>query len=245
MDRTHDCAIWLWLATIGGCWMDVRALGLAGLADLCRQETQKYRRHEEFSGEYCYEIFRRATCDRDEVAWSALIEEYGTLVRGWILRHPARSSVHEEDDFLVNGVFERFVRAVGADRFDQFPTLAALLNYLKLCAHSVIMDEVRRRDRGAIESTDRLLEELGEEPGADSADLENVGARELWAAIGRSLADDDERRVVYLRLALGLAPREVQQREPMRFATVGDVYRVYRNALDRLRRTTEIRSFVC
>src|ERR1700730_1353806 len=107
--------------------MDVRALGLAGLAERCRQETQKYRRHEDVSGEFCYEIFRRATCDRDEAAWSALVDEYSHLIRVWILRHPARASVREEDDYLVNSVFERFTRAVGADRFAQFPTLAALL----------------------------------------------------------------------------------------------------------------------
>jgi DNA-directed RNA polymerase specialized sigma24 family protein len=219
-------------------------MALPGLADLCRQETQKFRRREAFRDEFCYEIFRRAVCDRNSEAWSELFEAYGALARGWIVRHPARPSIHEDDEFLVNGLFERFIRAVGPERFDQFPTLASLLNYLKLCAHSIILDEVRRHDRVAVDSTDRLLEELGEEPGAESVDLVNVGARELWDAIDRSLVDDGERRVVYLRLALGLTPREVQRREPDQFATVADVYRIYRNALDRLRRATEIQAFV-
>jgi DNA-directed RNA polymerase specialized sigma24 family protein len=224
--------------------MDVRGMALAGLADQCRQETQKYHRRQEFREEFCYEIFRRAICERDGDAWSALVETYAGLTRGWIIRHPARSSVREDDDFLVNGLFERFLRAIGPDRFDQFPTLANILNYLKLCAHSVVMDEVRRRETAVVDSTDRLLEELGEEPGAESVELENVGARELWERINRALVDEAERRVIYLRLALGLAPREVQRREPDRFATVADVYRVYRNALDRLRRAPDIREFV-
>ena len=50
--------------------MDVRALGLAGLAERCRQETQKYRRHEDYSGEFCYEIFRRATKMKGIPAWA-------------------------------------------------------------------------------------------------------------------------------------------------------------------------------
>jgi DNA-directed RNA polymerase specialized sigma24 family protein len=224
--------------------MDVRGMTLAGLTDRCRQETQKYHRREEFREEFCYEIFRRAICDRDGDAWSSLVDTYAGLTRGWILRHPARASVREDDDFLLNGLFERFLRAIGPERFSQFPTLANLLNYLKLCAHSMVMDEVRRREQIVVESTDRLLEELGEEPGADSVELESVEARDLWEKINRALADETERRVIYLRLALGLAPREVQRREPDRFATVGDVYRIYRNALDRLRRSPEIRGFV-
>jgi DNA-directed RNA polymerase specialized sigma24 family protein len=224
--------------------MDVQGMALAGLADRCRQETQKYHRREAFREEFCYEIFRRAICERDGDAWSVLFETYAGLTRGWLLRHPARAAVREDDDFLLNGLFERFLRAVSPERFAQFPTLANLLNYLKLCAHSVIVDEVRRREQASVESADRLLEELGEEPGAESSELANVEARDLWDKINQALADEAERRVIYLRLALGLAPREVQRRAPERFATVGDVYRVYRNALDRLRRAPEIRKFV-
>jgi DNA-directed RNA polymerase specialized sigma24 family protein len=224
--------------------MDVRILALSGLAERCRQETQKYHHRQEFREEFCYEIFRRAICDGDGDAWSAIVETYGGLTHSWILRHPARASVREDDDFLVNGLFERFLRAIGPDRFQQFPTLANLLNYLKLCAHSVVLDEVRRREQVNVDSTDRLLEELGEEPGTESVELANVEARELWEKINWALADDSERRVVYLRLALGMAPREVQRREPEQFASVADVYRIYRNALDRLRRTPEIRAFV-
>jgi DNA-directed RNA polymerase specialized sigma24 family protein len=224
--------------------MDVQGMALAGLADRCRQETQKYRRREAFREEFCYEIFRRAICDRDGDAWSALVETYAGLTRGWIIRHPARATVREDDDYLLNGLFERFLRAIGPERFVQFPTLANLLNYLKLCAHSVILDEVRRHEQTPVESVDRLLEELGEEPGAESRELANVEARDLWDKINQVLADEAERRVIYLRLALGLAPREVQRRDPTRFPTVGDVYRAYRNALDRLRRAPEIRRFV-
>ena len=58
------------------------------------------------------------------------------------------------------------------------------------------------------------------------------------------LVDDGERRVVYCSFALDMKPGEIQARQPELFATVADVYRLKRNALDRLRRSPEIAGFL-
>ena len=62
-------------------------------------------------------------------------------------QHPASERIHERED-CVNLVFERFWVAIGPDRFAEFPSVAALLKYLKMCVHTVLIDEVRAA-RGA------------------------------------------------------------------------------------------------
>ena len=56
------------------------------------------------------------------------------------------------------------------------------------------------------------------------------------------LDDEAERLVVYLSFVLDLKPAAIHGRHPGRFGSMADVYRVKRNALDRLRRSPEIRA---
>jgi hypothetical protein len=56
-----------------------------------------------------------------------------------------------------------------------------------------------------------------------------------------ALPDEAARLVVYLSLVRDLKPRAIQACHPGRFASVADVYRVKRNALDCLRRSAAVR----
>ncbi|MHB8644502.1 MAG: sigma-70 RNA polymerase sigma factor region 4 domain-containing protein [Thermomicrobiales bacterium] len=224
--------------------MDVRRIPLAELVAACRVETERFLRREPSRDAFCLEIVRRAICDRDQQAWTAVFAQYHGMVLAWVRRHPVSRSTHEDDAFWVNRTFDRFWAAIGPERFDAFPNMAALLRYLKLCAHSVLLDEMRARDAAGREPlTDQVAESI-ETPDVAEAALGQLAGSDLWEVIVAEMQDEAERRVAYCCFVLDLKPREVQERHPQLYATVDDVYRIKRNLLERLRRSARIRAFL-
>jgi hypothetical protein len=224
--------------------VDVRRMPLAQLATQCREETEKFLRRELSRDLFCFEIFRRAICDRDEPAWATVFAQYRGMVLSWVRRHPASAGMQEDDMYWVNRTFDRFWTAVGPERFGAFVGMAALLRYLKLCGHSVLLDEVRARGPGRSDALDdRVAESLATPDVADAA-VGQLAGSDLWAVIVAETQDEAERRAAYLCFVLDLKPREVQERYPELYATVDDVYRIKRNLLDRLRRNPRIRAFL-
>lgn len=221
--------------------MDVRGMSPSQLAARCGEETEKYRSGHPYSSAWCFELCRRAIAENDQVAWAQLVSQYSNLVLAWTLRHPVRASVGEDDEYWVNDAFRRFWQATRSKRFENFESLPGVLSFLKTCVHSAIMDGMRRKPPTPPWSLTEMLEDDGKEPVEPPVD--RMGPAELWEAVKRALPDESERLVVYLRVGLGLSPREIPLREPTHFPTVQDVYRIYRNALDRLRRNDEIRNF--
>ncbi len=229
---------------IGEGLVDDRQVPLAELAGRCREETEKFLRREPSRDGYCHEIFRRAICDREEAAWDAIFAQYRGMVLAWVRRHPVSATVREDDAYWVNRTFERFWTAVTPDRFGAFPSMAALLRYLKLCGHSVLLDEVRARGAARTDALDdRVAESIATPDVADTA-IGYLAGSDLWDAIAAEMQDEAERRAAYLCFVLDLKPREVQERHPELYATVDDVYRIKRNLLDRLRRNPHIRAFL-
>lgn len=224
--------------------MTVRELPLVELARRCREETLRFLRGDERDDSFCFEIFQRAVVGREDAAWEAIVVQYRGIVLAYVSQHTATALLRETDDYWVNRAFQRFWTAVGADRFDSFPDLAALLKYLKMCVHSVVMDEIRARKATSASSLDEVPETT---PGATDSEgnvLGKLSAEQLWAAIGRVLQDEAEQRVVYLSFARDLKPSEIFERHPTLFAGVSDVYRVKRNVIERLRRSPEIRAYL-
>lgn len=228
-----------------------RELSLARLAATCAEQTQKGRRGEPFDGACCVELFRRAICDRDELAWHQIVEQYRRIVVHWVRRHPTAATFGEDDDYWVNGAFVRFYQAITPDRFDQFAGLPQILRYLKLCVDSVVQDAVRATARQPVSvsiDADRDDDEgssrrVGEISSGDTAD-QRTNARELWAAIERVLGNDVERRVAYLSFVLEYKPREIQALLPRQFASASAVYPVIRNVIERLQRSPDVREFL-
>jgi DNA-directed RNA polymerase specialized sigma24 family protein len=219
-------------------------LGLSALAAACREETNKFLRRETFTDSFCFELFRRAICDQVQPAWETILSQYRGMVLAWVRRHPAATATDEEDDYWVNRTFERFWRAVGPERFGSFRGVADLLTYLKTCAHSVLLDEVRARKAAQVEPLPESGEEGDDPPDARAVALGGLVGRELWAAILREVQDEAERTVTYLSFALDLKPQEIQERHPALYPAVADVYRIKRNVIDRLRRSAAIRDFL-
>ena len=181
-------------------------------------------------------LFRRAIVDGDQVAWTAICAGYGGLVRAWLHRHPALPLADESADYLVNRAFERFWLSVGPDRFGSFAGLPALLQYLKLCARSVLLDEARARTRQRACHAGPG----GPVPSIEDGVIGHIAASELWQAVSAEARDEAELLVATLSFVHGLKPRQIHQQCPDRFADVAEVYRIKRNLLDRLRRNETI-----
>jgi DNA-directed RNA polymerase specialized sigma24 family protein len=180
------------------------------------------------------ELFRRAIVRRDEVAWSTVYTQYRGLVQRWVA--PAADA---EDD-LVAMTFARFWRAVDAEAFDRFASLAALLQYLKLCAQTARLDWRRAIARQApAEPLVAILPTLAAHVETGDAP---VVAGEIWHMVQRCVIDTRERDVLYLSYVKGLRPREICAHDRIQFPTVEEVYRLKRMALDRLRRQPEVQA---
>jgi len=183
-------------------------------------------------------LFRRAVVGQDEAAWAALIARFGGQVRIWVRQHPCWPAVRNQgdDQHWVSLTFERFWQAMRLRGVERFPTLAALLAYLKLCAHSALLDEVRLLRAAQVEALRNGYEGARDEAAnVEALALDRLAGRELWQVVAHALSPD-ERQVIFDSFAMGLKPREIARCEPQRFASAADVYRVKRTALDRLRR---------
>jgi hypothetical protein len=222
----------------------LREVPLADLASRCREETLRFLRGEPRDDTYCFEVFQRAVVERDNQAWEALVGQYRGIVLAYVSQHSAAAMIGESDDYWVNRAFQRFWTAVGADRFAQFPDLPALLRYLKLCVHSVLMDEVRSRRARTCASLDDVSDSLPSVASAERNVLGDLGGEQLWQAIVGLLRDEREKQVAYLSFTRDLKPAEIFDRSPELFPSVADVYRVKRNLIERLRNSQVIREFL-
>jgi DNA-directed RNA polymerase specialized sigma24 family protein len=189
-------------------------------------------------------MFKHAIAHRDADAWEAIITQYRGIVLAYVGQHSAAGMLRESDDYWINRAFQRFWGAVGPDRFGRFPDLPALLKYLKMCVHSVLMDEVRARRAASTTSLDEVPETTPASVNSEGNVLGRLAGEQLWAAIQRLLQGEAEERVVYLSFARDLKPAEIAERHPGLFADVGEVYRIKRNVIERLRRSAEIRAFL-
>lgn len=167
----------------------------------------------------------------DDAAWADLYARFAPLVRHWL----GAASTDER----VNASFARFWHALTTgttDRVAHFDSLAAALRYLKLCTRSVQCDEARRRNAQPPPFAEDALLGL---PAPDADVAEDLAARseaeQLWDDVRACVTDPREREVVYRSYVLDQSPRAICAAAPERFPDVRGVYRLKRNALDRLR----------
>jgi hypothetical protein len=211
---------------------DLRGLPLDVVAAACREERGRRRRGEAYSDVFDMELFRRAICDRDGRAWEKILDEYRGLLVAWVHRHPAYVAGSIDSEDVAIRALARFWKAIGPERLTQFASISPILQYLKMCVHSIVLDEAR-----ALHTS---CEPVEEEHDIEALAVDQIAASQLWDAIRRVLEDSGERQVVYLSFTLGMKPGAICARHPERFGSVANVYQVKRNALDRLRRSPEI-----
>ncbi|TME89578.1 MAG: sigma-70 family RNA polymerase sigma factor [Chloroflexi bacterium] len=190
------------------------------------------------------ELVSRAIRDGDDGAWQTFVGEYSRLVLAHIRRFPSYAFVCEDDDYWLNRTFQRFAQAVRPERLDRFPNLAALLGYLKLCAQSTLLDEVRARRARPHVSLEQLSEAAEAGVGFEESVVQRLTAQELWDAVMQALPNESDRLIVSLSFRDGCKPCEIHAQHSDRFPSVADVYRTKRNVVERLRRDSRLRALV-
>ncbi len=222
-------------------------LPLSYLCFRCGEETDLFFHHQPNDPRYCFEIFRRAIQQKDELAWDCLYHRYFKLVAGWAERHPLARQVDEDTELLVNEAFEKMWAVMTPEKMDHFHNLKSILRYLQMCVHSILTDRMR-----SMEKADRLEEVDNQEervsaaepagPGVEEEVFRQSGASELWSLMKERLKTEKERRVIYGTFILAHKPAEFCYLYPGTFKDVREVYLVKDNLLERLRRDTALRS---
>jgi hypothetical protein len=200
------------------------------LAERCLQEIERFRRGEPSQEQYGLELFRRATTQRDELAWEKLQQCLDEILHRWIRNHPRRELLSQLDseDNCVAQAFERFWYATVCQQQVKFSSLAAALHYLRLCLNSTIIDTLRAHMRPRevpLSAPYKAAERFFEPP---------EEAHECWEVIESLLPNQRERRVAYLLFHCGLKPREIVRFCSEEFSEVREIYRLKRNILERL-----------
>src|SRR5215217_5289903 len=174
-----------------------RALGIAEIVDLtqmempllirrCLAESDCFYRGRTHDTRFAYELFRRAIVEHSEVAWEYIYTHYSSLVESWIRRNGAFASSGESSEFFVGAAFTKFWRAI-SERFEQFATLAALLQYLQLCAGSVVIDSVRAQSWAEMLPEEAIPSGLSSLTAPDEEAMKRLDCEEFWSYINTQL----------------------------------------------------------
>ena len=195
--------------------------------------------HEhELSEEAGYELFRRAIVERDEQAWAEIYTRYRQLLISWARYAGAHAPSMSQSEDIADRALARAWSALTAEQFAQFPSLAALLGYLRACVGAAVIDAAR-----AEATRERAYQRLDLPSVITPEDLV-VGAQsraELWRVINKLVSNEHERIVLIESFVLGLPPRAILERHQDRFADVPTVYGFKRNLLNRLGRSRDLR----
>jgi hypothetical protein len=233
--------------------LDLQTLPLSGLRHHCAQESDRFFHRQEHDPRFCYELFRRAMLERDEDAWAGIYQQYQRLALHWVQQHPTFYVSGEEAQFFLNRAFEKMWLGITPDKFPTFTDLKALLRYLQMCVHSVMIDFARQKESRlvleAVEEAGRQLAVRGTASGTirntavEDKIASHLDRQALWQWLQEQCKDEKEVAILEGMFVLGLKPREVQDNYPRLFGSVNDVYRVKENLLARLRRSEKIADF--
>lgn len=189
-------------------------------------------------------LLRRALVERRESDWERAYALLYPRVRAWVQGHPSFPLSGEDAAYFINRALERLWRAVDGERVRAFEG-AALLQYLKLCVHSVILDELRGTDRNASASLEAAAPTLPDPaPGPEEQALAAEERRTLWTLLQRLVQDPRELLLLEAAFVRALPPREIAARHPTCFTSAREVYAVKRRLLARLARNPELRALV-
>lgn len=188
-----------------------------------------------------YEVFRRALVERDDAAWEQIYATYSAMVHAWVRRSEAFAGCCETADALVNAAFARLWQAVSPAAFASFPTLPALLQYLRRCACAAVIDAARSQQRIALFGVPDA-----DTPAAHDEDaaINCIDGQDVWRLVEAQLHSEAERVVVHYSFVLGMKPGQIYEQRPDLFDEVAQVYRHKRNVLERLERVDALRRLV-
>lgn len=181
----------------------VERLSTADLAQRCNEETARYTRHEAHDPQFCFELLRRALAEHDTDAFEAVYHAYERRVTGWVLYHGAFHATHEDAEFFVGAAFRAFYFALSGEKFSHFSTLAAILEYLKVCVHTSIVQYLRDISI----DTDPLPPD--HTPDDAPSPTSGLVAREVWERMYKLLPNERDRLLARCKFVEDLRPREM------------------------------------
>jgi len=219
-------------------------MGLGDLADWCAHQTELYFRHQSYDPSYCFELFRRAIRERDQPAWERICLQYQALVAGWVRQHSRFETSGEDVQYFVNGAFAKIAVSLTSEKFGGFSDIGALLRYLKLCVHSVIMDYSRLIEEDRFTDLEDVSDEGSPEPSPEQQAMDRSEVQALWGLLDSRLQDEKERAVIQGSFVLALKPQELFDHYSKLFTDIDEIYRVKQNVIARLRRDPEFRKFL-
>jgi DNA-directed RNA polymerase specialized sigma24 family protein len=183
-----------------------------------------------------YELFRRAIVEHEDEAWAAIAARYRSLMIAWAARCPAVHAAGECCEDLADQALARAWMALTPERFARFPSLAALLAYLRACVTATVIDAARSRS-----AYDRTFQHIDDANGhTEYAAFARLEREELWQLVMSLTTTEAERVALRERFVYGHPPRVIQARHPALFSDVTVVYTTIRNLCERLRRHKEI-----
>lgn len=185
-----------------------------------------------------YELFRQAIEERDEQAWAESAARYRQLLISWARRCDAKASISECCEDIADYAFTRAWAALSPERFAGFPTLAALLAYLRACVTSVVIDCARHQ---IISDRLALMIEADTTTTPEQIVLEQLDRGWLWRIANRVVQNEHERRILIESYVYALSPRAILKRHPSLFVNATEIYIMKRNLLDRLKYCSEMR----
>ncbi|MCU0494548.1 MAG: sigma-70 family RNA polymerase sigma factor [Chloroflexaceae bacterium] len=219
---------------------ELAQMSLATLVAHCRAEGQHYSQGQPYDACYAYELCRRALVERCELAWAELYYLYTPLVQHWVRRSASFATCGESEEFFVTEAFFRFSQAITPQRFAEFPSLAALMGYLRRCTSCVVIDFVRSNARTEQWFSLRLADDL---PGGcpEEQALGRLYDEEFWHDLNAHLHTEAERVIIRATLEAGMSSGEIYNRWRGLFSDVNEVYTVKRNMILRLKRSPYLR----
>jgi hypothetical protein len=222
---------------------EIQSLSFSVLSSRCAQESEHFFSRQVHDPRFCFEIFRRAISERHQQGWSFLYQQYQPLVAGWVERHSLFAHTGEENQYFVNGAFEKMWKVMTPEKFSQFPDLKSILRYLQMCVHSVITDHVRKKEENLLldDVPSFAKERSNQNPDIEQSVVTRDQREDLWRDLTRRLKNEKELQVVYGTFVLGLKPREILAEFPGVFRDVEEIYQIKANVIDRLRRDRDFR----
>jgi DNA-directed RNA polymerase specialized sigma24 family protein len=193
---------------------------------------------EEHQAQEGYDLFCRAIGEHDGDAWAEIASRYRSLLMVWARRSVARTSIEEACEDIADQALARAWQALASAQSCNFPTLAAVLGYLRTCVSAVVIDMAR-----AQASRTRLQLQLDPERTSNPEQevMEAFSHGETWRLVTRLVGSEQERVVLHCSVVLGMASREILARHPRLFDSIEAVYRAKRNLFSRLQRDPELR----
>jgi hypothetical protein len=233
-------------------------LALTELAHRCQDDIQRYQQHgvPNSHSPYGMELFQRAILQHDEGAWSYIYDLYQGVVGSWVRIYAGADGVircdYEETATLINSAFARFSRAFRAEHLARCPSVASILQYLKLATRSAVFDEMRQvQIRQGLQETS--LDAMRETPAQENSNryyemaeqvIGQIWAQEFWQIILSELHNERERLLISLIYVHGMKPAEISDQHQHWFTTAEEVWKLKRRVIERLQGNRRIRAFM-